>query len=143
MNRMDFISKPITSRTTVSNLKTSKELQRTGKSRFKDESTLSNNNTIDDSSTLQAFSVTALDAAMLDISRSQQKCENVNYGHDLLNKLDTLRIALLTGNIPSQNLLTLEQILATKKQHITDTKLQDILKEIETRVAVELAKRGL
>ena len=140
---MDFISKPInTSQATVNKLKTSKELQRLGKSRFKDESVLSSNNTIDDSSALQTFAVTALDTALLDMSRSQQKCENVNYGHELLDKLDTVKVALLTGHISQQDLLTLEQILANKRQYVTDVKLQDILQEIETRVAVELAKLG-
>jgi hypothetical protein len=141
---MDFISKPInTPQATVNKLKTSKELQRVGKSQFKNTSSLSSSNTIDDSSTLQTFSVTALDAALLDMSRSQQKCENVNYGHELLDKLDVLKVALLTGHLPQQDLLTLEQILTSKRQHITDVKLQDILQEIETRVAVELAKLGL
>jgi xanthine/CO dehydrogenase XdhC/CoxF family maturation factor len=140
---MDFISKPInTSQATVNKLKTSKELQRLGKSRFKDESALLSNNTIDDSSALQTFAVTALDTALLDMSRSQQKCENVNYGHKLLDKLDTVKVALLTGHISQQDLLTLEQILANKRQYVTDVKLQDILQEIETRVAVELAKLG-
>ena len=141
---MDFISKPInTSQVTVNKLKTSKELQRAGKSQFKNASALSSSNTIDDLSASQTFSVTALDAALLDMSRSQQKCESVNYGHELLDKLDTVKVALLTGHLPQQDLLTLEQILASKKQHITDVKLQDILQEIETRVAVELAKLGL
>ncbi len=141
---MDFISKPITnSRIAVNNSKSSKDLQRLGKSRFKNESMLSSSNTIDESSSLQTFLVTALDAALLDMSRPQQKCESIDYGYELLDKLEILKTALLTGNLPQQDLLTLEQILASKKQHVTDINLQDILQEIETRVAVELAKLGL
>lgn len=141
---MDFISKPInTSHVSVTNLKTSKDLQRAGKSRFKSESSLSSSNTIEESSSLQTFSVTALDTVLLDMSRPQQRFESVDYGHELLNKLDNLKTALLTGNIPQQDLLTLEQIIASNKQQATDVKLQEILQEIETRVAVELAKLGL
>jgi hypothetical protein len=63
-------------------------------------------------------------------------------GHDLLDGLDRLKAALLTGRV---NLSELEQIranLAQRREATDDPRLDDVLAHIELRAAVELAKLG-
>lgn len=58
-------------------------------------------------------------------------------GKKILNALDNLRISLITGTMPDLSVLKEE---STHEDEDIDEKLQDILGEIETRAAVELAK---
>jgi hypothetical protein len=61
-------------------------------------------------------------------------------GSTLLDRLEDLRLALLSGKMPRAQL---QQLRALAQEHgpvIDDPKLADILAEIELRVAVELAK---
>lgn len=91
---------------------------------------------------MQGFTVTSLDMALLDLSRPPPRQENIDYGYELLDKLDKLKASLLTGTISHQDLVELDQILTSQKLQTTDPKLKEILKEIEIRVAVEIAKHG-
>lgn len=61
-------------------------------------------------------------------------------GKSLLSELDHLRIALLSGNISVQNLRNLELLLACDVNDGLSHEERDVLLEIETRAAVELAK---
>lgn len=64
------------------------------------------------------------------------------HGEALLDRLDEIRDALLTGRM---NPDTLDRLLAQVRRQrsaITDPRLNDILDEIELRAAVELAKMG-
>lgn len=61
-------------------------------------------------------------------------------GKSLLSELDHLRIALLSGNISAQNLRNLELLLACDLADGLSCEERDVLLEIETRAAVELAK---
>jgi hypothetical protein len=93
---------------------------------------------------LQSFAVTALDSLFLnDGTGSDEKRKHLKRGNDLLDELESLRIALLTGQIPQQDLLHLAQLLKAKEDIISDPQLRDVIREIETRVAVELAKLGM
>ncbi len=66
----------------------------------------------------------------------------VNYGNDLLDKLEDIRIGLIKGVISKEKLFQLSQKLrARNKNEIdSDPRLQAIIEDIETRVEVELAK---
>jgi hypothetical protein len=57
-----------------------------------------------------------------------------------LEALETLRLALLTGNIPEHLLHTLTKVVAIQKQRVDDPHLMSIIEDIELRAAVELAK---
>lgn len=59
---------------------------------------------------------------------------------DLLNKLDDLRLDLLTGQISKEKLQILAQTINNKRSEIDDPRLGQILDEIDLRAQVELAK---
>lgn len=63
-------------------------------------------------------------------------------GDDLLAKLDQIRLGLLTGRIPEQNLKALVKTLRDDGVSVSDPGLRSVLEEIELRAAVELAKLG-
>lgn len=64
-------------------------------------------------------------------------------GNDLLDRLDELRHALLTGNISTGRLQSLADALTRDRQTVDDPALGEVLADIELRCAVELAKRGI
>ena len=64
-------------------------------------------------------------------------------GTALLDKLDELRLALLSGRMPRAQLEALRQLAREHGPSIDDPKLAAVLAEIELRVAVELAKLDL
>lgn len=70
----------------------------------------------------------------------RRKRAAVRRGHDMLESLESLRHALLEGRIPPQQLRELERHLSDQRQQFTDPALQEVLDDIELRVAVELAK---
>jgi len=64
----------------------------------------------------------------------------VERGRDLLDQLDTLRLALIAGAIPRQRLQGLVASLAAQQTSMADPALAAVLDEIELRARVELAK---
>lgn len=64
----------------------------------------------------------------------------VEYGNDLLDKLEELRHGLLMGAIPKEKLIAMAQMVRSRRDHIPDPHLAELLNEIELRVEVELAK---
>lgn len=64
------------------------------------------------------------------------------HGEDLLDRLDELRLALLTGRLSPARIEALSAMVAARKEQVTDPGLSQILEEIELRAAVELAKLG-
>jgi len=61
-------------------------------------------------------------------------------GQELLDRLDAIRIALLSGHPPKEQLQKLAEALKSRKEPVADPRLAEILDEIEIRAAVELAK---
>lgn len=59
---------------------------------------------------------------------------------DILDRLEDLRMELLTGTISRDRLLQLTHIVSTRRDEITDPRLAEILDEIDLRAQVELAK---
>ncbi len=61
---------------------------------------------------------------------------------DLLSELEEIRRSLILGALPAPRLQAIAARLAKKESAILDPVLQQILQDIELRVAVELAKLG-
>jgi len=59
---------------------------------------------------------------------------------EMLEKLDDLRMDLLSGNVSKSKLERLAQIVNTQRAEVTDPHLSQILDEIDLRAQVELAK---
>lgn len=63
-------------------------------------------------------------------------------GQELLDRLDELRLALLTGRLSVAVVERLANLVAARRAHVRDPRLAEILADIELRAAVELAKLG-
>jgi len=62
------------------------------------------------------------------------------YGKDLLERLDEIHLAILTGAVSKERLAELARKLRQKRQQSDDTRLNEIIDEIELRAEVEIAK---
>jgi hypothetical protein len=67
----------------------------------------------------------------------------VKHGRRALDALDELKVGLLSGTLEPAALLRLKAAAADLKDGSGDEKLDQVLGEIELRVAVELAKAGI
>jgi Class II flagellar assembly regulator len=67
----------------------------------------------------------------------------VKHGRRALDALDELKIGLLSGTLEPASLLRLKAVAGDLKDGSGDEKLDQVLSEIELRVAVELAKAGI
>ena len=62
------------------------------------------------------------------------------YGEDILDRLDELHLAILTGAVPAERMVRLAQMLRAKHGQVDDPRLRSIIEEIELRAEVEIAK---
>jgi hypothetical protein len=67
----------------------------------------------------------------------------VKHGRRALDALDELKLGLLSGTLEPAALLRLKAVAADLQDGSGDEKLDQVLSEIELRVAVELAKAGI
>lgn len=67
----------------------------------------------------------------------------VRRGNDLLDRLEEIRIGLLTGQLSRDRLQQLARLAREGRPAIDDPRLAEVLAEIELRAEVELAKLGL
>ncbi len=67
----------------------------------------------------------------------------VKHGRRALDALDELKLGLLSGTLEQGALLRLKAVAADLKDGSGDEKLDQVLSEIDLRVAVELAKAGI
>lgn len=67
----------------------------------------------------------------------------VKHGRRALDALDELKLGLLAGTLDQGMLLRLKSVAADLKDGSGDEKLDQVLSEIDLRVAVELAKAGI
>jgi hypothetical protein len=63
-------------------------------------------------------------------------------GQDLLDGLDQLKAALLSGRVSVADLDRIKNLLSARREATDDPRLDDILAHIELRAAVEMAKLG-
>jgi len=59
---------------------------------------------------------------------------------DLIDLLDEIRHALLSGGLPESRLNALSQVVQSRREEVDDPRLVEILDEIDLRAQVELAK---
>jgi len=74
---------------------------------------------------------------------TRRPSRGVRRGRDLLDELDAVRLALLTGRLPRARLERLAQAVRERAGEESDPRLAEALAEIELRAAVELAKLEL
>jgi len=67
----------------------------------------------------------------------------VKHGARALDALDELKLGLLSGTLDQATLLRLKSVSGDLKNASGDARLDQVLGEIDLRVAVELAKAGL
>ena len=67
----------------------------------------------------------------------------VKHGHRALDALDELKIGLLAGTLDQAIMLRLKSVAADLHDGSGDERLDQVLAEIDLRVAVELAKAGM
>lgn len=90
----------------------------------------------------QLASVDALLALQGELDTTERRRRTVRRGHDLLDALDRLKAALLSGRVPVADLKLLAGRLAERADTSGDPRLDDLLLHIELRAQVELAKIG-
>lgn len=78
--------------------------------------------------------VQEIDDALAQASRGKMRAM------DILDRLEELRIELLTGTLSREKLTQLSQMVAARRADVTDPRLGEILDEIDLRAQVELAK---
>lgn len=69
-----------------------------------------------------------------------KKRRAVSHGNDILDRLEELRAAILTGAVSKSKLIELAQMLREKREAGLDDDLNAVLDDIELRAEVELAK---
>lgn len=74
---------------------------------------------------------------------TERRRRAVKHGRRALDTLDELKLGLLAGTLDQGMLLRLKSVAADLQHSSGDEKLDQILGEIDLRVAVELAKAGL
>ncbi len=72
--------------------------------------------------------------------REARRHKAMKHGRFTLDMLERLRDALLMGTLPLSTIRALEKQMGEERADATDPTLRQILAEIETRAAVELAK---
>ena len=63
-----------------------------------------------------------------------------NRANQILDKLEDIRMGLLLGEIPKSNLEELSKVLKVARENSVDSKLLEIIDDIELRAKIELAK---
>ncbi len=99
---------------------------------------------VDATSDVAATSATASVGGLLSLQEVSDEEYNrkkmLQRGHNLLDSLESLRHALLMGQIPVEVLKTLDARLKQQRALTFDPALHEIMDDIELRAAVELAK---
>jgi hypothetical protein len=72
----------------------------------------------------------------------RRKSKGYRTGEEMLDLLQSVQSGLLMGGIPVANLKRLKVLVSQNQGAEADSKLKQILEDIELRVAVELAKLG-
>ncbi len=75
-----------------------------------------------------------------DASHGRSKGLVKRYGDDVLDRLEEIRIGILSGSISKDKLSGLAQAMRQRRQKSDDPRLNEIIDEIELRAEVEIAK---
>lgn len=82
----------------------------------------------------------ALLAAQAIPDEAEKRRRATRRANSLLDQLDEVRVATLSGSVSKHHLANLSRTLKEQAGQIDDEKLQSILQEVELRAEVELAK---
>jgi len=97
-----------------------------------------------DSSASQGISGTSAVSGVLGVQEIDDALAQASRGKlrafDILDRLEDLRIELLTGAISREKLVQLTRIVSAHRGQVTDPRLAEVLDEIDLRAQVELAK---
>ena len=89
-------------------------------------------------------SVEALLAVQANTSLSADaRAAQIRHGEDLLDRLDTIRVGLLTGRMSRIAIEDIVQRLESRRRSASDPRLSALIDEIELRAKVELAKLSM
>ncbi len=93
----------------------------------------------------QTQSIAAVDA-LLAVQAAEDPTERAakrrmkERGDDLINKLDEIRVGLLTGEMTVGHVLNVADVVASHREKISDPELSGVLDEIDLRAQIEIAK---
>ena len=88
-------------------------------------------------------SIEALLAVQSTHDATKGRSQGLARGNALLDHLENVRLGLLSGSMPRNELESLLNRVRDGQEGTSDPRLAEILREIELRAAVELAKLGL
>jgi hypothetical protein len=98
----------------------------------------------DETSAMQGVSGTSPVSGILGIQEVDDALAHASRGkmraQDILDRLEDLRIEILTGAISREKLTQLTRVVSARRAQVTDPRLGEILDEIDLRAQVELAK---
>lgn len=94
------------------------------------------------SSVSHAMPMDGLLAVQAEEDGQQRRRRQARRGTDLLDGLDRLKAALLSGRVQIAELERLKAMLSVRRETTDDPRLDEVLAHIELRAAVELAKLG-
>jgi hypothetical protein len=75
-----------------------------------------------------------------DATTGEGNARGRQWGGEILDRLDGVRLGLLNGGIPVSELRGIADLVTRQRTNVSDPALQEILDEIELRARVELAK---
>ncbi len=96
--------------------------------------------------TAPAVPVTAMSGilALQEVSdREASRKKLVRHSNITLDMLEDLRVSMLLGEVPLDRLQRIRAQMSNLKENVEDPELQETVRQIEIRAAVELAKYGL
>ena len=128
-----------------SSLRPTGPVRRTGKAGSSSDTSFSKHlEETEESSGLQGASALGAVNCVLDLQEVDDALARAARGklraEDLLDKLDDLRLDLLSGSVSKTKLERLSAIVAQRRAEVSDPALGQILDEIDLRAQVELAK---
>ncbi len=84
--------------------------------------------------------------ALLSVQAAEDPAERASRGRmvlrseNVLNELESIRMAMLTGNLTVGHMVDVADVVASHRERITDPQLVALMDEIDLRAQVELAK---
>jgi hypothetical protein len=81
--------------------------------------------------------------AIEDSTQKSTKQRMKGRASDILDKLNDLKVAMMSGGITLGHMVSIADVVATHREAITDPELTSILDEIDLRAHVELAKLNM
>ena len=85
-------------------------------------------------SVMGVYGIQEVDDALARASKGKLRAQ------DILERLEDMRMELLTGTLSKEKLLHLARVVNVRRLEVTDPRLGEILDEIDLRAQVELAK---